>query len=137
MAGLQYGLLLGLFMIAMVRLVPQPFGSMVLWFILAIHLSVMTVRIWQRMRLPYVTVAGILGVGGTLILGGTSWLGGYSFFTIPVIWPILTGPLVLAGSILLYIEARVHPEKWQVWHAAIRDSTVLDLLLGRHIPEVR
>jgi len=137
MVGLQYGLLAGLFMTVMVRLVPQPFGSIVLWFILAIHLAVMAVRIWQRMRLPYVTAALILGVGASLIHGGVSWLGGYSFFTIPIIWPILTGPLVLAGSILLYIEARVHPEKWQAWNATIHDSTVLDLLLGRHIPEMR
>lgn len=135
MAGLKYGLLLGLIMFVMVRLVPQPAGSAILWLAVAMHLSFMAMRIWQRMHLPLVTTANILAATGSLFLAVVHFLG-LTYASIPLAGLVPLGLVALAGPILFHIEARRHPEKWKAWEAAMRNSTVWDMLLGRHIPDL-
>lgn len=136
MVGLKYGLLGGLIMAYLIRFAPQPLGSIVLWSLLTVQLSVGAARMWQRMRLPLVTTALALGAVGTLLHLGLS-LFGYTFLATPLGWRIVFWLLALPIPISFYIEARLHPQQWAAWEAVIRDSTVWDILLLRHIPDLR
>ncbi len=136
MVALRFGLLMGLILTGMIRFAPQPLGSILLWSFFAVQLSVGAVRAWQRLGLPLVVITLILGAVGNLLLLGLS-LFGYTLIALPLPWLIVCMSLALPIPILLFIESRRHPQEWAAWEESIRNSTVWEMLLWRHIPDLR
>ena len=135
-SGSRYGLVLGLVMICLTMIAPQPIGSVIFWLALSIQLSFGTVQLWRRTGLPFATSAMIIGALVSFFL---SWAysRGYELFSLPLAWGIIVWLSIIAGPLLLFVESRVNPEKWKVWREASENSSVWDMLLGRHIPQLR
>lgn len=136
MVALRFGLLIGLILTGMIRFAPQPLGSILLWSFFAVQLSIGAVRARQRMGLPLVATTLVLGAVGSLLLLGLS-LFGYTLIALPLPWLIVCLLLALPGPILFFIESRRHPQEWAAWEESTRNSTVWDMLLLRHIPDLR
>lgn len=118
------------------KLAPQPMGGVVLWSILAVQQAWMGLVVWRRMALPYATLAQLAGslasVG--LVFAATR---GRSFLTLPGWWAVGVYGLLAASLILTRMESVVHKDAWRAWDQNMRGSSLMDVLLLRHIPDLR
>jgi hypothetical protein len=133
-AAMLYGLLLGL-LLGFFWWAPVP-PLLVLLFVLALaaQMAVAAIRVWTRTRLAYFTVAlaanaVILFLVGIITMR-TGHLGSGSTALLLV--------LSAAASLLLTaVEARSHPKEWAAWRHGVEGRSLLDLMLVRHIPQLR
>ena len=44
---------------------------------------------------------------------------------------------VAIGAVCYIVESRVNRAKWQQWRSFMEDKTEWDVLLGRHVPDLR
>lgn len=135
--GARYGLCLGLATGVLLGFAPQPLGAVLLWSAFAVQLAVGGALVWGRMRLPYATAAMLLDACGSALLA--YWYAqGYDLFSLPVAGAVLLAVIFALSLVtLLILEPRANPQKWQTWGAFMQEKSVLDVLLGRHIPVLR
>lgn len=134
--GTRYGLCMGVAVSALLVLAPQPLGAVLAWSALAVQLAVGAMLVWRRTRLPYASAALVLDACSLALLA-YMYAQRYDLFSLPLAWAVLLGALFSMGMLLMILEPRVNPEKWQAWRAFMQEKSVLDILLGRHIPVLR
>lgn len=133
-APIRYGLSAGLAAGLLLALAPQPAGAVLLWVAVGGQTGIGALLVWRRMRLPYATAALTLATCASAMLVFV-YSRGEGPLTEPVGWAAL-GLLFTSGVLLAVLEPRANPAKWSAWRAVLRESSVRDLLLGRHIPDL-
>ncbi|HUP46261.1 MAG TPA: hypothetical protein VM779_12190 [Thermoanaerobaculia bacterium] len=132
-AGAQYGLLLAIVFIAAGAL--GSLGTALFFLLMAAQLAVGAVIVWRRTGLPWATLGDVVGAVGALAAATLFARGiplvSLSAESIVFFIAALTGPLLLA------VEAHVHRQQWQRWRAWMSEMSAIDVLLGRHIPDLR
>ncbi len=92
---------------------------------------------WRRTGLPLTSSAIAFGA---LVMGiaAVCTAGGHRFF---LDWPPgWLGAAIVAwggGMSCILAEPRVHPREWAAWKRYMSDMSALDILLGRHFPDLR
>ncbi|MGV3518929.1 hypothetical protein [Luteitalea sp.] len=132
----MYGFVLGLAFFLMTKIAPQPTGSVIWWSFLTIQLGIGARLCWQRTGLPFVTTAMTLGALDCALLA-TFASRGMLYPALPSAWWPLVGSGMVACPTLLFVESRVNRDRWNQWRAFMQRSSVLDILRGRHIPNLR
>ena len=136
MASALYGTLIGIALLVFTRLVPQPAGSVILWGFFSVHLSWVAVTCWRRTGLPFASAALVTGAVMSLCLVVLAAMG-HSFPDLaPESWVLFAGGCVI-GPLFLLIESRVNRAKWQQWARFMGQKNVWDIVIGRHIPQIR
>jgi hypothetical protein len=131
--GARYGLFVGC-LLAVGRIAPAAW--LCVWLILFCQFCIGTSVIWTRTRLPFMTAAMFVASIEALLLG--IWIGnGDRLTTLVFGYPLLTVPLALAPAMLMFSEALFHPEAWRRIRQHDGPWTVRDMLLLRHIPDLR
>jgi len=136
MASMQYGALLGVVIVVLTKLAPQPAGAIILWSLFCIQLAWGALICWRRTGLPFATAAMINGSvmsAGLVVLA----LIGQPFPNLAQASWVLFGCGAAVGPLFLLIESRVNPEKWRDWKRHMETKTVWHILTGRHIPDLR
>jgi hypothetical protein len=136
LASTLYGLLLVLAFFALCRLAPQPAGSIVYWMLVTSQLSFAALRTWSRTRLPLATASMASAAIGAALVAGSVALG-HTFPFLPIHWAPFVYRLLVVAVVCLIAESRLHRRKWMRWAAHMEHVTVLDIVRGRHIPELR
>lgn len=138
MQAALYGLLFGVVMFLLGDVAPQPAGSLVLWGGLALHGSWGARVLWRRTRLPFATAAVLVAVLLSLTFASAS-LEGYTLATPPqdLRWVVTIVGLALLSPVLLFVESKAHAAEWARWKEFMEDKTAWDILLGRHVPDLR
>jgi hypothetical protein len=130
-----YGVLLGLGFFLLTRLAPQPAGSLAWWLLVAVQLSWAASITWRRTKLPFATGAMLAGAAGATLIF-CAILSGHEFHRLPIRWAVPVYGLMVAIPLCLLIESRAHHANWLLWKKHMEHKTALDILLGRHIPDL-
>jgi hypothetical protein len=136
LGSVMYGALLGLGFLLLTRLAPQPVGSLAWWLLVAVQLSWGASITWRRTKLAFATGAMLAGAAGATVVV-CAILFGHEFPRLPIRWAVPVYGLMVAGPLCLFIESRAHRGDWLLWEKHMEDKTALDILLGRHIPDLR
>jgi hypothetical protein len=67
MASGLYGALLGVVMVVLTKVAPQPAGAVIFWSLICIQLAWVAMTCWRRTGLPFATAAMI---NGSVVSGG-------------------------------------------------------------------
>ena len=131
--GARYGLFVGCL------LTVARFGSAAwlgVWVFVFCQFCVGTSIIWTRTRLPFMTAAMLLAAIDALLMG--IWIGNNdSLTTLAFGHPLLAALLALGPALLMFSEARFHPDTWRRVRQHDRRWTLRDMLFFRHIPDLR
>lgn len=134
--SILYGFFLGVGALLFIQAAPQPAGSLLWWGFFACQLTWGAALCWRRTGLPFATGAMAIAAAtaGTLAALAAA---GHTFPDLPRPWwgPVAAG--LLAGPLLLMVESRVHHAKWKQWKEYMERKNAWDILLGRHIPNLR
>jgi hypothetical protein len=101
------------------------------------------VLVWRRMRLPLMSAAAIIaavGCGVQIYVAIHAFPMGNGFFPPSFADLIHFWPMAAAAAIVplcVFAESRWHRHRWDAWKAAMENCTVTDMLLFRHIPNLR
>jgi len=135
MAGLKYGVFVGVMTVVFMRVMPQPLGAMIYWSLLALQGTSFAIVCWHRTRLPFATaaLAGLAAISSCVFVLGAA---GYPFPNLPEASWIPLGLGIVAAGILMWVESRVNADKWRVWRQRGDTASLWDVLLGRHIPRL-
>jgi hypothetical protein len=132
--GAWYGLLFSAAYFVFVELLPQPPGSIVFFSLLTLQGIAFAVVTWRRMRMVRVTAAGVLGA---VCFGTMGWaaMNGISYLT-PAVASIMG--ISLGAVLLLMTLSNVRDRAvWNKWAAQHERLTIFDMILMRHIPDLR
>jgi hypothetical protein len=136
MAPGLYGALIGVASFVFTKLLPQPIGSVILWAFFCAQLSWGAAICWRRTGLPFVSAAMVTSAIMSRCLAVLAAMG-HPFPTWPPeSWVLYAGGAAL-GPLFLFIESRVNRAKWEQWAHHMERQTVWDIVIGRHIPELR
>ena len=136
MASGLYGALLGVVMVVLTKVAPQPAGAVIFWSLICIQLAWLAMTCWRRTGLPFVTAAMINGSAVSAGLVVVALIGQPFPNLAPASW-VLFGCEAAIGPVFLVIESRVNPEKWQLWARHMEHQTLWHVVAGRHIPDLR
>jgi len=131
--GLRYGLFVACL------LTVARFGSVAwlgVWIFVFCQLCAAARVVWMRTRLPFMTAGSLLGAIDALLIGlliGSGDRLTALFFS----HPVPAALLVLGPAMLMFSEARFHPDTWRRLRQHGDRWTVRDMLLLRHIPDLR
>jgi hypothetical protein len=131
-----FGLLIGVTFVVPPKLVPEPAGSVVFWAASAALLLRGALICWRRTGLPFATAAAIHGAAFSVAMSTVALFGQPFPGLSPASWVFFTIGAAI-GPIFLLIESRVHPAEWQAWARHMERQTVWDIVLARHIPNLR
>ena len=131
-----YGFFLGIGALLFIRAAPQPAGSFLWWGFFGVQLTWGAALCWRRTRLPFATAATAIAAATSCLLAGLA-VAGHVFPDLPRAWWVAVGGGMLAASLLLLIESRVHRAKWMQWKQYMERKTAGEILMGRHIPDMR
>lgn len=133
-AAAKYGLLLGIVGSAVFAL-RNPIVLAFLWFLLSLQLFMAAFIVWKRMRLPYSTAAMLSGAATLLLFSVWSLTGSH---LIDRSWPELLAVAILLsdGPIFFWLDSRRHPDRWEAWRRVLESSSLKEMLLFRHIPQL-
>lgn len=94
------------------------------------------VTTWRRMRLPYATVSMFMGSAAFIAI---AWEAGlrdtFSDVVMRWLWPFVGWSAL--GLAVMYLEPLANREKWVAWKRHMEDMSFGDMLLMRHIPDLR
>jgi len=136
MASGLYGALLGIVMVVLTKVAPQPAGAVMFWSLICVQMALVAMTCWRRTGLPFATAAMI---NGSVVSAGLVVLAliGQPFPNLaPASW-VLFGCEAAIGPVFLVIESRVNHEKWQAWARHMEGQTLWHVVAGRHIPDLR
>lgn len=132
--------LLGLLTVALIwmleTLLPEPSGTVVLWSCLTVALGTAAVVTWRRTRLPFASLAMAWAATASAALAAAG-VAGVSWRTLVSENPIFTICAVLMCPTMFFIQARRDREAWRRWRERVESSSLRDMLLLRHIPNLR
>lgn len=131
-----YGIFLGVGAVLFIQVAPQPTGSILWWGFFAAQLAWASALCWRRTGLPLATAAMTIAAATSGVLAALA-AAGHVFPDLPRIWWVPVGAGVLSAPLLLLVESRRHREKWMQWKEHMERKNAWDILLGRHIPELR
>lgn len=135
-APVLYGGVLAVLIFVCRDLIPHPYGLLFLFGLNAILLLRTGVLVLTRLRLPY--AASSMFLGGVGFLSAMAFtLAGFTLDTLPTPAKIAYVVLGMAGVLVLHAEIWASPERWKAWGDHMQDSTLLDVFLGNHIPELQ
>ena len=63
-----YGFIVGLVVLFLSRIAPQPAGSVIWWSVLAVQLTWGSTRCWRRTGLPFASAAMAIGAAASALL---------------------------------------------------------------------
>lgn len=132
----MYGGLLGVLFFMCRDLLPHPYGLLFFFGLNAVQLLRGGVLVLNRMRLPYAALSMFLGAIWFLCAAGFT-LAGFTLETLPIPAMLVGGALAIAGAVVLHLEAWANPERWRAWGVYMEDVSLLDMVLGNHIPDLR
>lgn len=131
-----YGVTLGVVTFVFTKVAPQPAGAITFWSLSCLQLAWIGLTCFRRTGLPFLTAAlingSVLSAGMVAIAGiGQPYpnLG-------PATW-VLFGCGAATGPLFLVIESRVNRERWRELRRHMEGKTILDILTGRHFPDLR
>lgn len=131
-----YGALVGASGVLLAGPLSPPWGPILWWGVSALQLGMGSVISWRRMGLPFATasmVSGAVTSGMIALLA----IQGHRFPFVPRSWWLPLGIGMGATLLCMLIESRLNREKWNAWRKHSRESSALDILLGRHFPNLR
>jgi hypothetical protein len=131
-AGALYGLFLGVFL-AVARAVGPAMWTP-LFIAIACQLACFAVITWRRTRLPFMTAGACLAAVAGLTIG---LFGSREYEALLVAHPIAVLSLVPLFPLLMFLEKWAHPEVWRRLRTEAERATLRDMLLLRHIPDLR
>jgi len=132
----NYGYFLGIACFLLIRVAPQPGGSIVWWSFLAVQLTWGATICWRRTGLPFASAAmGIGAICSALLAVLAS--AGHVFPDLPIEWWVPVAVLMISSPVCLFVESRVHHAQVLRWRDYMLRKTVWDILTGRHIPRLR
>lgn len=134
--SLMYGLFLGLSFVVLYQVAPQPGGALVWWSLNAVQLIRGAQMTWRRTRLPFATGAMLAAAVASVLICWATILG-HHFPWLPLRWAVPVYALAATGPLCFVIESRVHRRQWRAWGTFMEDKGFVDVLLGRHIPDLR
>ncbi|HVR75274.1 MAG TPA: hypothetical protein VMT52_13135 [Planctomycetota bacterium] len=130
--GLQFGVFFALLFVFSWVLFPSALAVPVFLFLVAFQFLLGAILTLCRTRLRLVPLGLLFGSLGVLI-GGTRWLpGDWSALLALCQWACL-----LAGTLCFLLESRLQPAEFQAWGDRQWRSSLIDMLLMRHIPDLR
>ena len=132
-AGALYGAFIAGVLFILTKALPGTTGSIVFWTGLAIQLSVGSVIVWRRTRLPMMTASVAWGAGISVILT-LSAMRGMPFEQLFWRDPVVVSTSLLLAPAVMFSERWLHPQAWHRLAQAIENSSVLDIMAFRHIP---
>lgn len=133
--GAMYGLLLGgLFATA------DAIASRPLWILLwtgeAAMIAIGAVLTWRRMAMRWLAVAMTLGaIQGGLI--GAVYAAGWTLRDFALRWPYVVFPMLAAVLSLVLVSQWREAQQWSEWRQRAAHIRFRDMLLFRHIPDMR
>ena len=131
--GIQYGVLLGVAFAAAFH--AGAFATALLCGLIALQLEIGAFVVWLRTALPLAALANLSGAVA-MAAGAVLFGRGYDIFSASLPAAVFYAG-VLLGSLLLFIESRVHRAEWIEWRAHMEPMSLLDVMTGRHIPRLR
>jgi hypothetical protein len=131
-----YGFFLGVGALLFIRAAPQPVGSILWWGFFAGQLTWGAALCWRRTGLPFATAAMAIAAATSGILAALA-AAGHVFPDLPRAWWAPVGTGLLSGPLFFLIESRVHRAKWMQWKQYMEPKNAWEILMGRHIPELR
>lgn len=135
-ASALYGLVMGIAIVLLTRVVPQPTGSIIVWGFFAGQLTWGALVCWRRTGLPFATAAMTIGAACSAALAVLA-AGGHVFPDLPLGWWVPVGLGLVLGPLCLLVESRVHRAKWKRWGDYMEGKNLWDIVTGRHIPPLR
>ena len=136
MAAGLYGGIIGIAFLLFTTLVPQPTGSVILWTFFSVQLSWGALTCWRRTGLPFASAALVTGAVLSTCLLILAVIGRPYPTWPPESFVLFAGGVVL-GPLFLFIESRVNRAKWKQWAHHMERQSVWDIVIGRHIPQLR
>ena len=133
-AGL-YGLLLGV-LFFLLDWLNSPVVWAIFWAFQAIELTLYARLTWQRTRMVWMTIGGAHAALVSAALVPAS-LAGYTLNHLPSPWNVVFWVNALTVPLLLGIAWMVDREKFKQCKEYQRNTTLLDMLRFRHIPNLR
>ena len=135
-AAAMFGMLFGIVLAMSDRLLGPTLASVLIWSWLAIMSGRMSVLVLERtgLRLTSIGMAGGALLSTAVVIAallGTPWRDLVSRY-----W-FLVGPLVFVAPGLMFLDRRQHRAEFDRWSAHQEQCTLLDLLMLRHIPDLR
>jgi hypothetical protein len=131
-----YGVLGGIAFVLLTRVVPGPAGSVVWWSFVAIQLTWVSAICWRRTGLPFATAAMVIAAANSGLLALLA-MSGSAFPDLPLRWWIPVGFGLVAAPVCLLVESRVHRVESAQWRDYMAHKNAWDILVGRHIPNLR
>ena len=131
-----HGALGALWMFLLGTVAPQPIGAVVLWALFAVYGAWGATVVWRRTALPFATASALLATLIAALLAGLA-MRGWAFPALPPGWTVAIVAAMFLGPILLLVESKVHPLQWARWKAYADNKGAWDILLGRHVPDLR
>ncbi|HEV7999827.1 MAG TPA: hypothetical protein VGP63_08110 [Planctomycetaceae bacterium] len=141
-AAAAYGSALGVVICLLMFALPFPIGLVILCVGLCVQMTCLAVVVWRRTRLPLMSAAGLIvavGCGVQIYVAIHALVAGNGrppgFADLIYLWPMAAAAAV--GPLCFFAEWLWHRDRWEALKAAMEDCTVTDMLLFRHIPNLR
>lgn len=127
-----YGVLIAVVLISVSLIAERA----VVFALIGLQLSLMSAVLWVRTRLRLYSAGMLLvGLSGFIVAALHAWSPPATIAAIST-W-LLIPAAVSFGFLTQFIEKRNHPEEVKALSAAIKDASLLDVVLLRHIPRLR
>jgi hypothetical protein len=133
---ISYGLFVGFTSFVFTKLLPQPAGSIILFGFWSLQLSSGAVTYWRRTGLPFMTAAMVHGAVMSLCLAVLAAIGRPFHDMTMQSWVLFVGAAI-SGMLLTHIESRINTSRVKQCTEFLEGKTVWDILIGRHIPQLR
>jgi hypothetical protein len=141
-AAATYGAALGGVSSLLLVCLPFPYGLLILCLGLGVQMACFAVVVWRRMRLPFVTAAAFCAAVGCAVqiyvalpatAAGNARPQSYS--DVIYFWPMFAAAAIAPLCVLA--EWCWNREESNAWKTAMEHCTITDMLLFRHIPDLR
>jgi hypothetical protein len=141
-ASAAYGAALGGVTSLLLFCLPFPYGLLILCLGLGVQMAGFAVVVWRPMRLPLTTAAALCTAVGCAVqiyvVLHTTAAGNarpQSYADVIYFWPMFAAAAIAPLSVLA--EWRWHRDQCNAWKTAMEHCTITDMLLFRHIPDLR
>jgi len=134
--AMLWGLSGGLLGFVFLALLPQPYGSVVWFVVVAIYALAGAVVVWRRTGLGWATAGIVVSAAGALLMARLQLFD--DWLVMPALgWLLGAMGLVFLTLLCAFVEtARNHPA-WQRWEEELERVALWEMLLFRQVPVVR
>lgn len=114
----------------------DPVGPTLFYGLLSAHTGLAAAIVWRRMRYPHLAVALALAAMASATIAGLC-ARGWRFPFAPLGWNLVIVAVFIGAFACYRKEARRRGSEWRSWREAIKSCSALDILLLRHIPQLK